>query len=679
MATAATIATRLGWDSKDFDKGISDAKSKATGFQKHFGGVSSAMQGAGKVAFAGLIGGAALAGTAVVGVGLALGKLTVDATPIPGLQNAFDGLAKRADMSGDALMKAMQEGSGGMISMRDLMQQANLAAALVSDEFAYGLPDAMGLVQKAAAATGQDMGFLMDSLVKGVGRASPMILDNLGIQVSLTEATEAYAEQLGKSTEELTKSEQQEAVRILTMEKLNEKYGEMASVNDTAAAKMAQFKATVQDTKDQIGVAFLPVLSSVMDTLSNVAQAVLPSVISALETVAPFIQTVADAFGKFVTNLLEGQSPLTAFKELLSQLLPEDMVEKIFAIIDGITTFTNKVQEALQPVMDWISNNIELKDVLMTLGILIASYLIPIIVGFIGTVISVAAPIIATFAAVMAVVVLLRKAWESNFLGIQDKTKAAMDAIQKFISDAVANIKAWWNEHGDAILAKAKAVWEAVVGVFEWFKEQFSILFDAFRKAFEGDWEGFGETLRVAWDRAWKALKDIVDKAWQAIKDIDWLGLGKDLVRGIADGISAGAKWAIDAIKGLASSMWDSITGFFKSSSPSKLMMELGQYLDQGFARGINKGMNMPIDAMGRMAKQTYSQIGGLRPPMIMGGSLEGQGLASSATLSGISYKAPSANRENRDSELLDAIRSLPDEYAIARALRNALLTTEQS
>ena len=36
-------------------------------------------------------------------------------------------------------------------------------------------------VQASAAATGQDVGFMLDSLVKGIGRGSPMILDNLGL------------------------------------------------------------------------------------------------------------------------------------------------------------------------------------------------------------------------------------------------------------------------------------------------------------------------------------------------------------------------------------------------------------------------------------------------------------------------------------------------------------------
>jgi len=73
-----------------------------------------------------------------------------------------------------------------MATNRDLMLSFNKASTLVSVDFAKQLPDAMQYLGKVSLATGQDLGFLLDSLVTGVGRVSPMILDNLGIQVALS-------------------------------------------------------------------------------------------------------------------------------------------------------------------------------------------------------------------------------------------------------------------------------------------------------------------------------------------------------------------------------------------------------------------------------------------------------------------------------------------------------------
>jgi len=142
--------------------------------------------------------GAGVAAAAVGGLAIGLGKLAMEAAPIEGVKNAFEGLTESFEGGSEAMLAALKESSSGMIANRDLMKSFNQAAQLVSKDFAQQLPDAMQYLSKVAAATGEDMGFMMDSLVRGVGRLSPMILDNLGIQVDLTEATEAYALSVGK-------------------------------------------------------------------------------------------------------------------------------------------------------------------------------------------------------------------------------------------------------------------------------------------------------------------------------------------------------------------------------------------------------------------------------------------------------------------------------------------------
>ncbi len=136
--------------------------------------------------------GAALvaAGTAAAGV---MAKLAIDALPLVQVREAFEGISGGAE----EMLAALRKGSLGMISDAELMKSYNSAAQLVSKTFADQLPEAMEYLGKVAAATGQDMGFMLDSLVRGVGRVSPMILDNLGIQVDLTEAAEKWAKAQG--------------------------------------------------------------------------------------------------------------------------------------------------------------------------------------------------------------------------------------------------------------------------------------------------------------------------------------------------------------------------------------------------------------------------------------------------------------------------------------------------
>lgn len=236
----------------------------------------------GKVAKIGLKGiavGAIAAVGAIGGVTVALGKMAMEAAPVQGLQSAFNGLTKSFVGGSEAMLKGLQAASGGMIANRDLMQSFNKAASLVSIDFAQNLPEAMKYLGKVSAATGQDVGYLMDSMVTGVGRLSPMILDNLGIQVSATEASKAYAEAHGLIAEELTKEQQQMAMYEMVLEKLAKTTADMPDVADSAAQGIANFNTQVQNIKDDIGIALLPVLQILMGELNKLAAEVGPKIV----------------------------------------------------------------------------------------------------------------------------------------------------------------------------------------------------------------------------------------------------------------------------------------------------------------------------------------------------------------------------------------------------------------
>jgi hypothetical protein len=85
-------------------------------------------------------------------------------------------------------MKDTKAATAGTVSELEMMK----SAALMSS---FGLPmenfaDQMGMVQKMAIRTGQSTEYLMESLARGVSRLSPMILDNLGLQISLSKSYE---------------------------------------------------------------------------------------------------------------------------------------------------------------------------------------------------------------------------------------------------------------------------------------------------------------------------------------------------------------------------------------------------------------------------------------------------------------------------------------------------------
>jgi hypothetical protein len=200
-------------------------------------------------------------GRAAEAAGRELAGLARAAGPVEGIRAAFEGLASSSGKSADELLAALERGSAGMVSQRDLMQTYNRAAQLVSVTFANELPDAMGYLSKVSAATGEDMSYMLNSLVVGVGRLSPMILDNLGVQVSLSEATALAAQMYGVEAEALTKAQLQAGMMSVVLEKLRVNTAEIPDVTAVAAAGIGQFDAELQNAKDNIGTAVLPVLS----------------------------------------------------------------------------------------------------------------------------------------------------------------------------------------------------------------------------------------------------------------------------------------------------------------------------------------------------------------------------------------------------------------------------------
>lgn len=525
----------------------------------------------------------ALAGAAT-GAGAALAKLAIDAAPLEQIQSAFTGLAESAGASSDQMLAALQESSAGMVSQRDLMLSFNKAAQLVGTDFAVQLPDAMQYLNKVSASTGQDMDFMLNSLVVGVGRLSPMILDNLGIQVSLEEATSRAAKMFGVEADQLSKSQIQTGMMNVVLEKLATNTENIPDVAGSAAAGIGELRARFADLKDQIGLAFVPALNSVLGVVANLADRYLPPLVEALQTyVAPAIETVVSAFGGFVSHLAAGQDPLQAFKTLISNLFPPEISGAISSVIDGIRQFITTIQPYVEQAAAWLAQNVELKDILIALGIVLGV----VVVGALATLVQAIAPVIAAGALLIAAVAAIRTAWETDFLG-----------IRTFVQETLAAIQQWWADHGAQVVATVQAFLAGIRSAWERFAAFWQEIFAAFRSAFEGDWRAFGEHLRAAFDQAWENIKQIGKAAWDAIRrffaETDWGAVGRAILEGIANGVKSGVDWLTQAAKDAAKAAYDAARGFLGIHSPSTLFAGVGEQMMAGMAQGIRQAAQLP-------------------------------------------------------------------------------------
>ena len=71
--------------------------------------------------------------------------------------------------------------------------------------------------------------------------------------------------------------------------------------------------------------------------------------------------------------------------------------------------------------------------------------------------------------------------------------------------------------------------------------------------------------------------------------------VGKNLVRGLWNGIQSLAGWIKEKVSSWASDLWTGIKDFFGIKSPSKKMAWIGDMLMEGMAKGIDEGSSEAI------------------------------------------------------------------------------------
>ena len=85
----------------------------------------------------------------------------------------------------------------------------------------------------------------------------------------------------------------------------------------------------------------------------------------------------------------------------------------------------------------------------------------------------------------------------------------------------------------------------------------------------------------------------------------DWMGLGKQIIDGIARGITKAVTSLIGAAIDACKSLVDGVKDFFGIHSPSRLMAnEIGKYIPEGMAVGITRNLNV-LDSAGKQMKMS--------------------------------------------------------------------------
>ena len=245
--------------SKDAQKGIKGVAGTASAGGKNFAGMARGMDG--------VVGAYAAFAAQMFALSAAFGFLK-RAGDLAVMQAGQTTYASATGIAMRTLTNDIIAATGAQITFRDAAQAVAIgtAAGVTTDQL-----ERLGKAAKdTSAVLGRDVTDSFNRLIKGVTKAEPELLDELGIILRLDTASKNYAETLGKSVKDLTQFEKSQAVVNEVLSQSESKYSRIQDVmGGSQANPFAQLGKAFDDIIMLIQNGLLPVFGSLAKVLTD--------------------------------------------------------------------------------------------------------------------------------------------------------------------------------------------------------------------------------------------------------------------------------------------------------------------------------------------------------------------------------------------------------------------------
>ena len=265
---------KVGLDAKKTGKGLDDVANSSRNAQKGIKGVAGTASAGGKN-FAGMS----------RGMGGLVGAYAAFAAQMFALTAAFGFLKRAGDLSvmqagqvtyASATGVAMRTLTSDIIAATGAQITFRDAAGAVAIGTAAGVTtDQLKRLGKAAkdtsAVLGRDVTDSFNRLIRGVTKAEPELLDELGIILRLDTASRNYAQALGKNVEDLSQFEKSQAVVNEVLSQSESKYSRIQDImGGSQANPFAQLGKAFDDIIMLIQEKILPLMGALAKVLTEV-------------------------------------------------------------------------------------------------------------------------------------------------------------------------------------------------------------------------------------------------------------------------------------------------------------------------------------------------------------------------------------------------------------------------
>jgi phage-related protein len=368
----------------------------------------------------------------------------------------------------------------------------------------------------------------------------------------------------------MTKQEQQAAMMAQVLEKLAINTESLPEVTNTAAGQMANLGATIQNIKDDIGQAFLPVLTQLAGMFAEIASEYGPM--------------LADGLGKVATFIIENLPPAIEIAKNVVAGFVSWWVENWPVIYAKVQEVWGNVKPILDTVVKWLT-----KEGPGALDVLTGIWK-------------------EEWAEVQKIVAIAVEWFEKNLPRIietgevlvrfwQEHIVPALDNIWKIICEIVETSMRVIMEVVSLVMDIICGDWEAA---WEDVKTIATTIWDGIKtvaKEFvEGVANAIGTTTKEivdTWRNNWEMLKAIVvglaDKIVESVRGFasTLFAAGEALFEGLRQGIESKVNEIIASIVGWINAIIAAGKAVLGIESPSAVFHDIGQQMMKGLQEGI--------------------------------------------------------------------------------------------
>lgn len=297
---------------------------------------------------------------AVVAAGAAMKEvfdLASEGAQLERLKNTSESVADAFGVSMDQMIRKMREASHNTLTNTDIMTQANTAMLLGITRDADQLAKLFQIAAFQGRAMGVDVSRAMESIVIGIGRASPRWLDNVGIMIDETEIF----------TEGMSDAAKKEAILNEVLNTGGKLLKDAGGFAKDAASEFEELDVTIQNLSDEFKIFVLggvvPFVEQANDLIGGYLDAGEAAKILGLE-----VASSSGAFFKLADGTKVTGEYVLRMKDAFDRANLEDLPGNILPIADGIGAIADNARRAGNTVRTLIDRLENLGDQPTVLG-----------------------------------------------------------------------------------------------------------------------------------------------------------------------------------------------------------------------------------------------------------------------------------------------------------------------